>query len=110
MLPKGRPHVGDLILDIDRLYYHEKFVRLDSQQQLVMRVFLDNPGKLITYERLQNVMHGGVREADWPNRPRALLAVKIGMIKKGLKILGIPKTVFENIYGAGYVFNRDGIV
>ena len=105
-----KPHYKSLVLDVDRLYYNEEFIRLDGQQRLLMRVFLANPGKLINYERLENEMHGGVREADWPKRPKALVQVKIMQLKKKLKILGIPYKVFYNISGEGYIFDRDGIV
>lgn len=93
-----------LELDIHRLTYGGRFVLLTPQTIIMMNLLLRNPNSLVSYEKIEDEIYGGVRDSDLPEDPRGNISVQMVKLRKKLRALRVGQRAVETVWGTGYVF------
>jgi len=96
--------LGDISFDTIRnaIFYGDQRVQLSPNESLLMDIFLDNPGKLLSH---QEIVDHVVDETNSP--PAEVCRPIISRLRSHLSAIPSGEKWVETVRGRGYVFKGD---
>lgn len=96
--------LGNIRFDTMRntILYKDQRVKLSPNESLMMGIFINNPGKLLTHQEIADHVVG-----DYANPPAEVCRPIISRLRKALSTFPGGEKWIETIRGKGYVLKGD---
>ncbi|RKN82009.1 response regulator transcription factor [Paenibacillus ginsengarvi] len=98
-------HSGPIRLDLDanKLYKRDCWIELTPKEQLIVKVFLENPDKALSRNELLNLVWG----EDFVGDPKTI-DVHIRKLREKIEDDSSRPQLIETVWGLGYRWRKDG--
>lgn len=98
-------HSGPIRLDLDanKLYKRDCWIELTPKEQLIVKVFLENPDKALSRDELLNLVWG----EDYVGDPKTI-DVHIRKLREKIEDDSSRPQLIETVWGLGYRWRKDG--